>query len=86
MRVILETNTGTVAASYDGGDYITVHMGVDNDTMADLIRIWDYEENVSVFKMSPKELAKTVQDWLKEHDSEIRVDRITVQTEITEVD
>lgn len=86
MRVIIETNAGTIAATYTGGDYITIHSTPDDEAISDLIRVWDYEENISVFKVSPKELALTVQDWLRDTDPSVRVERVIVQTVIHPAD
>lgn len=86
MRVIIETNAGTIAATYTGGDYITIHSTPDDEAISDLIRVWDYEENISVFKVSPKELALTVQDWLRDTDPSVKVERVIVQTVIHPAD
>lgn len=86
MRVIIETSAGTIAATYTGGDYITIHSTPDDEAISDLIRVWDYEENISVFKVSPKELALTVQDWLRDTDPSVRVERVIVQTVIHPAD
>jgi hypothetical protein len=86
MRVIIETNAGTIAATYTGGDYISIHSTPDDEAISDLIRVWDYEENVSVFKISPKELALTVQDWLRDTDPSVRVERVIVQTVVLPAD
>lgn len=86
MRVIIETNAGTIVATYTGGDYISIHSTPDDEAISDLIRVWDYEENVSVFKISPKELALTVQDWLRDTDPSVRVERVIVQTVVLPAD
>lgn len=86
MRIIVETNEETFAATYTGGDYITIHSTPDSDGIDDLIKVWDYEENISVFKMSPRELALTVQDWLRDMKPDSRVKRVIVQTTLLPVD
>jgi hypothetical protein len=86
MRIIVETNGGTLAATYTGGDYITIHSTPDDEAISDLIKVWDYEENISVFKMSPRELALTVQDWLRDNDPSVRVVRVIVETVLLPVD
>lgn len=86
MRIIVETNEETFAATYTGGDYITIHSTPDSDAIDDLIKVWDYEENISVFKMSPRELALTVRDWLRDMKPDSRVKRVIVQTTLLPVD
>lgn len=86
MRIIVETNEETFAATYTGGDYISIHSTPDSDGIDDLIKVWDYEENISVFKMSPRELALTVQDWLRDTKPQSRVRRVIVQTTLLPVD
>ena len=86
MRIIVETNQETFAATYMGGDYITIHSTPDSEAVDDLIKVWDYEENISVFKMSPRELALTVQDWLRDMKPDSRVKRVIVQTTLLPVD
>lgn len=86
MRIIVETNEETFAATYTGGDYISIHSTPDSDGIDDLIKVWDYEENISVFKMSPRELAMTVQDWLRDTRPQSRVRRVIVQTTLLPVD
>ncbi|MEY3537360.1 MAG: hypothetical protein RL645_174 [Actinomycetota bacterium] len=86
MRIIVETNEETFAATYTGGDYITIHSTPDSEAVDDLIKVWDYEENISVFKMSPRELALTVQDWLRDMKPDSRVKRVIVQTTLLPVD
>lgn len=86
MRIIVETNEETFAATYTGGDYISIHSTPDSDGIDDLIKVWDYEENISVFKMSPRELALTVQDWLRDTRPQSRVRRVIVQTTLLPVD
>lgn len=86
MRIIVETNEETFAATYTGGDYISIHSTPDSDGIDDLIKVWDYEENISVFKMSPRELALTVQDWLRDTKPKSRVRRVIVQTTLLPVD
>lgn len=86
MRIIVETNEETFAATYTGGDYITIHSTPDSEAVDDLIKVWDYEENISVFKMSPRELALTVQDWLRDMKPDSRVKRVIVQATLLPVD
>ena len=86
MRVIIETNAGTIAATYTGGNYISIHSTPDDEAISDLIRVWDYEEHLSVLKLTPRELALTVQDWLRDTDPSVKVSRVIVETVLLPVD
>lgn len=72
IAVVLTTDQGSISATYQGGAYIDIRFG-ENENPEEIINVFDYEAGRPYIENTTAKVREALIEWLKEEHPELTI-------------